>query len=834
MVNCSCPTLFQQQQPGYLPTYLVDNAVMAQLNGTSALSRARSNRASSAVTSSKPAPNTNTGSSRGNAPAITSAATASHPTVSPTAPSHLSLFLGNLRLLDFDLHPEWPEINTHTFSTRDAAGGQKKRVQSVEWALYHLFKLWDPEEARNKLQPFFPPLDQVQSLNLRAALLRGLEQAKKNGILGRDAVVRKTMLDECRGERLEEVLAVFSSAVLKKVVAERQLNGGEYPALAQILALENRGYSGERTELTALVLAHRVSLRRMLSEKNASRERFREFSDLLSAKEKAIRKKREAAEAAKRSDQGKVISDDQKRKVFSAMRNNWTGDERWMEALLYGDSKSNKDGLLNAPYDRVWRRVQSGRLAELEEASAGLLSQLDSRVRSQQERLQKWQGFRQRMFGKAGSQPTTEEQGQDAKQRGIDLGFKAHEALHFDRMSPKKLPRAMPNQLDSHYEALITGLKSDLSKISPAVPAIPSFFHRPQVERPTYRMEDVESGSEVISDISGHEQAQVLPRPSPSRREPVKVSEEPAFEPVLRKAKTFNEEHAFLDEAPPTPSRLQRSTTMHHSSSTKRRQPTDSPTRKPERRLSITPRRRPRPPSPTRSPPPRLTAAPSPEPPPSPERPISPTQDLADQILASVSAASPSPVKKPRHRLSLADRTRLTMARRTSHANLRVPADEDEDEEDESSSSSEDAEVQEEEEEPRARAPITIPIPVVSEPLPMDEDDAAAGEERRYEDLAARTRRSMVGYEAARQKAQLERRRSLRKANQLPSTPVAGRGGGGYFPAVDEEEGAGDTTLLLAEELLSGGQAGDYEAVFMSRPKLKNSPVGTPTREFWD
>ncbi|KAH6632155.1 HAUS augmin-like complex subunit 6 N-terminus-domain-containing protein [Chaetomium tenue] len=664
---------------------------MANLNGTSALSRA-----------SKPAQNT----SRGTAPGTTSTTTVSHPTLSPTAPSHLSLFLGNLRLLDFDLHPQWPDISTHTFSTRDAAGGQKKRVQC----------LWDPEEARNKLQPFFPPLDQVQSLNLRAALLRGLEQAKKNGILGRDAVVRKTMLDECKGERLEEVLAVFSSAVLRKVVAEQQLNGGGYPALAQILALENRGYSGEQTELTALVLAHRVSLRRMLAEKNASRERFREFSELLTTKEKAIKKKREAAEAARRSGEGKIITDDQKRKVWSTVRNNWTGDERWMDALLYGDSKSNKDGLLNAPYDRVWRRVQSGRLAELEEASAGLLSQLDSRVRDQQERLQKWQGFRQKMFGKSGSQPATEEQGQETKQRGIDLRFKAHEALHFDRMSPKKLPRAIPNQLDSHYEALITGLRLDLSRISPAVSAIPSFFERPRIERPTYRMEDGESESEVISDISGHEQTQVLPRPSPSRREPVKVSEEPAFEPVLRKAKTFNEEHAFLDEEPLTPSRLQRSSTMQsNSSSIRRRQITDSPTKKPERRLSITPRRRPRPPSPTRSPP-RLTA-PSPEPPPSPERPISPTQDLADHILASMDAASPSPVKKPRHRLSLADRTRLTLARRTSHANLRPP-----------------------------------------------------------------------------------------------STPVAGRSA--YFPAVDEEEGV-DTTLLLAEELLSGGKGGDYEAVFM-------------------
>ncbi|KAK4033034.1 HAUS augmin-like complex subunit 6 N-terminus-domain-containing protein [Parachaetomium inaequale] len=794
---------------------------MAHPNGTSSLSRARSTRVPAST--NKPAQS----AARGNALGIAPTTTAAHPTASPTAPSNVSLFLTNLRLLDLDRHPDWPDINALTFSTRDAAQGQKKRIQSVEWALYHLFRLWDPDEARNKLQPFFPPLDQVQSLNLRAALLRGLEQAKKNGVLGRDAVVRKTMLDECKGERLEEVLAVFSSAVLKRLVAERQLNGWGHPALAQTLALENRGYSGERTELTALVLAHKVSLRRMLDEKNAARTRFREFSDLLTSKEKEIARKREQAEAAKRSGRGKAVTDDQKREVWRIVRNNWTGDERWMEALLYGDSKSRKDGVLTAPYDRVWRRVQSGRLDELEDTSAGLLHQLDSRVRGQQERLEKWQGFRQRMFGKTGSEPARKQQEQQSKHKGIDLGFRAHETLHLDRMSPRKLPGTKTAQLDSHYEALINGLTSDLSNINPAVSAVPSFFQRPrQPERPRHRTADVESEPEVISDISDIEEAQPLPRPSPSRREPIRVSEEPAFEPVLRKAKTFDDEHAFFDDEPVTPSRIRRSATIQtHSPSARRRPAPDTPTRTPERRPSATPKPNPRPPSPPRPArsPPRLVTA-SPEPPPSPERPVSPTQELADQILASVSAASPSPVKKTRRALSLAERTRLSMARRTSHANLRVPADELDgfDEEEDAEAEADRLTVK--------RASVIIPI--VTEPPPAEPQDGVVDGEGGYEDLAARTRRSMAGFEAARQKAQLERRRSLRKGKlgPSPSTPVAGRSS--YFPAVDEEEG--DSTLLLAEELISGGQEDDYAAVFMSRPKLKTSPVGTPAREFWD
>lgn len=68
---------------------------------------------------------------------------------SPRVRPNVSLFLTNLRLLDLDLHPDWPHINALTFTNKDAAQGQKKRIQCVEWALYQLFSLWDPEEARN-------------------------------------------------------------------------------------------------------------------------------------------------------------------------------------------------------------------------------------------------------------------------------------------------------------------------------------------------------------------------------------------------------------------------------------------------------------------------------------------------------------------------------------------------------------------------------------------------------------------------------------------------------------------------------------------------------------
>lgn len=70
------------------------------------------------------------------------------PTEKHAGPSHVALFLTNLRLLELDQRKDWPEIDAATFSTKDSQQNIKKRIQSVEWALYQLFCIWDPRDAR--------------------------------------------------------------------------------------------------------------------------------------------------------------------------------------------------------------------------------------------------------------------------------------------------------------------------------------------------------------------------------------------------------------------------------------------------------------------------------------------------------------------------------------------------------------------------------------------------------------------------------------------------------------------------------------------------------------
>ncbi|EFX05287.1 hypothetical protein CMQ_3356 [Grosmannia clavigera kw1407] len=833
---------------------------MATLQSTSFLSRTRSGRVPSARTATAT-----------ESLAIPQAGAGAGPNISlqaPLSPSNVSIFLTNLRLLDLDLEPDWPDITARTFSTKDAGQGQKRRVQTVEWALYQLFCLWDPEETLSKLQPYFPPADQVQSVNLRAALLRALEQTKKNGTLGRDVIIRKTMLDECRGERLEEVLAVFSSAVLKKVVAEDQLNEGgreQHPAAAKSLALEDCGYTGERTPLTGLILAHRVSLSRDLRAKETARTRYKDFAELLDLKQRSIVQRQECAEAleeaAKKKGGQEVMSDDARLHVWRVVRNNWSGSEQWMEALLCGDgdgrsnttSKTDRDAVLSTPYDRVWRRVQAGRLGELEgHGGRGLLEQLDKRANLQHERLQKWQDYRRTVFKKSASEESslaakTAAAASAQGKKGIDLGFGAHGGLYPAAASPRKRSAQETAPMRGEYADLIKGLTAELANVDqPSGQQSLTAFLQARTARlaggaAETRERRSSSGGGLeeaeVSDISDFEDHAAPEQPIAPQTKDLMLSPRVGQRTLLSKASmTFSVTTYDSDEDleppakqwQPSSSRAvsgsvseSRSASLalppsaHAAAVAAQLEALDMPIR-PLQSPPIWPRT---PSAKTADEVDRLPQTPVPEvtvympddsprsPSPSPPPPSSPPDALADEILASMSSGSPSPVKKPRHTLSLAQRTQLSLARTPRGAAMgrmgesSLDFDDDDDEPDLHLLPSR-----------RNTTPVAVKVGNAEDEAPE------------HEDLVARTRRSMAGFEASRQKAQLERRRSQHQSRQLPSTPSATKSLA-HFDTVEE----GENTLILAEELMSGEQD-DAEAIFRSRPKIKMSPIPSPTR----
>jgi hypothetical protein len=655
--------------------------------------------------------------------------------------------------------------------------------------------------ALQKLRPFYPPTDQVQSINLRAALVRSLEQAKKNGVLGRDVLIRKTMLDECKGERLEEVLAVFSSAVLKKLVAERVLNSGpEYrPTVAENISLESWGYTGDRTELNGLLLAHKASLRSILDKKKAAREQYHDFQELLALKERGIARRHEQAKLTAQ-DATMEISDMAKAEVRRILRNNWTGNEQWLDGLFLGDSVSRNGGLFNTPFNDVWSGVQSGNITDLEDQTAGLLDQLEKRVHRQKTRLQKWVDFRKDTFGDI--QPQLSQNASPEKNKHADnFSFTAH--LNLDSNELTNSNCITFNDPPPEYVKLLKGLTTELEELKrskiPDFSSLVGSMRRGPASNPSQFIPEPEPVADQVSDLSEWEdepeEATALPTVNDSsingnarlttisrglsasqrqfprarvpredrktstirRTGPVELPKEPVRPRI--------EPSAIQAEHPPSPIE---DIEVRYASP---REECETPYSSLDRPISST----------------RVDNTISPT-----SRPSSPTQVLADQILTSMNNASPSPMKKSRYTLSLAERTRMSMTRTASF-------------------------------EPEDETPQLSPVKTSHTQASNGNTiytDPERGEE--YDDLVTRTRRSMAGFEAARQKAQLERRRSMRKSKVAPRKDS-------YFPKVDEET-VGD--MSIAEGLMEGGEE-DYEAVFKSRPRIATSPAPSPSPQ-WD
>ncbi|PYH44281.1 uncharacterized protein BP01DRAFT_392808 [Aspergillus saccharolyticus JOP 1030-1] len=301
-----------------------------------------------------------------------------------TPPPPLLVFVRNLRLLQLDAHRDWPNITLQSLA--DTSQNQRQRLKAVEWALYHLVTIWDPDTAREKLRPFFPPLEPLQSVNLRAALFRVLSELKKQGDLGREIILRKSMLDDCRGEKCDELLAVFSTAVLRKSLAAssdpRLQNVSINLSLAQGLTVE------EYQLLLPLIIAHRVSLNQIETDYDRARETQAKFSELLDLKRRQL--------AERSTEQPPSIPDDDVDidALASELRASWRGREQWIDTLLHSGAQSSKDAFLDQSFESAWAKAKESSVDDLTaDTTPDLLVDLESRVVRQRARVQHWRQY---------------------------------------------------------------------------------------------------------------------------------------------------------------------------------------------------------------------------------------------------------------------------------------------------------------------------------------------------------------------------------------------------------------------------------------------------------
>ncbi|KAF1838289.1 hypothetical protein BDW02DRAFT_565110 [Decorospora gaudefroyi] len=716
--------------------------------------------------------------------------------------SGLRLFVTNLRLLDLDLRHDWPNITVHTFSAKHA--DQRQRISGTEWALFRLFELWDANETAQKLQPFFPPLEPLQSVNLRAALYRWLNDVKKHGVLGRESVLRKTMLDECKGDRFFEILALFSNAVLHKVLAARDGDGNgngngnganRSAAVARELATAPMLSAHQQPSLLPLAIAHKAALVSVLSRKDEKRAKYTTFDRLLAAKTEAITRRIRLSKDTSGAKKP-ALSPNQADAVKKLLHDNWIGSHKWLPVMLRGNDPPAEDGFLSTRFDKVWYMVDEGRKLQDVATEPGLLETLQSRVRDQQERLQRWTAIHHdlRKHGLQQETPTPP----SALAPSNDFNFDQHSKYQLPS-SKQQAEDAITRPLTMRPEfvdilaamdtelrrAIHVGTNSTSTGIPPRRASLAEASHSPSRSRKIAQSESIRGVPpspakpaylklQLQSSQSSLDRVPILPRPhylptsiTPTASEPTLIR----HTYTLRSAPTYTltdspSDDPYGSRPSPEPS-PPASDLMVETHSPK---PTEN-TAAPSEHVSPSPH-----PAVSSKPPVPVSD--------SPERDTEET--LADQIMNSISNATPSPIKKPQPRMSLSliERTRMSMARTMPF-------------------------------EPVPESP-DLPLPCMPAPAP---EDSVAGAT-----LLERTRLSMVAMQCRPRKATAptkEKRKSARSSlfpvNQF-DTPRNRKSFELLEHAKMESIERTPTEVLFSDEV-------NYDRVFKSRPRVATSPL---------
>ncbi|KAF2485223.1 HAUS augmin-like complex subunit 6 N-terminus-domain-containing protein [Neohortaea acidophila] len=389
-------------------------------------------------------------------------------TSKPSGPSVLDLFVTNLRFLNCDRLPGWPNITAASFGIHDA----RTKIKCAEYALYQLFRIYDPHTTTEKLQPFFPPLEPLQSVNLRAALYRCLNDLKKNGVLPKDAVLRKSMLDECQGDKFWEVCLAFSALVLRKVTLERKTRHGR-PVAEQIGTAPNAGKRA-RESMLPLAFAHTAALKKVLDERRRKKETYIKLHDLFV--QKSAEMKQRGSQSGDNARKVKTLSADKLRSLESAIGKGWVGSTELKGALIEGDTCGRGDGILVESFDHLWQQAGEQGLTVSSGADVGLLQDLNSRATQQSVRLRMWQNYLNRVVAaRPEPRPPTgnSESAGPALRFDKHRGITRHEVVSEDdegRRETKCKPTPRPQQTRHatafRYDEILTAMREDLRKSS--------------------------------------------------------------------------------------------------------------------------------------------------------------------------------------------------------------------------------------------------------------------------------------------------------------------------------------------------------------------------------
>ncbi|PPJ58536.1 hypothetical protein CBER1_07173 [Cercospora berteroae] len=411
----------------------------------------------------------------------------------------IALFIRNCRLLNLDRLVDWPDVTVANIS-QDA----RARTRCAEWCLFQLFRRYDSATTQEKLQPFFPPLEPLQSINLRAALYRCLNELKKDGVLGRETVLRKSMLDDCQGDKFWELCLSFSGLVLRRVTVENKDRLSYERPYSEKIGTRKALNIKQRESMLPLAIAHKAALAKVLEEKERKKETYDKLLQTFKDKEVDLRaRKIQVHETAglrrRRSPEDNVAQE--------VLEKKWVGSEDVKDALLNGDAAPGADGLLTKSFTFVWDNNKTDQLAKADTTVKGVLEDLEDRTRQQKRRLQKWQTLHEQLL-KSKVQSGKDTDSSTAKPTQLRLD--QHQNLTLRDMADNGQTSTIANHKRHtsavKYDEILNAMRDELRKKSANDPASPT---KPvqRVKRPEFKRQSVSVDTTARASPEPHQRA---------------------------------------------------------------------------------------------------------------------------------------------------------------------------------------------------------------------------------------------------------------------------------------------------------------------------------------
>ena len=252
------------------------------------------------------------------------------------------------------------------------------------------------------------------------------------------------MLDECKGEKFEEVISTMALVVLRKACKLR------HPELD----LEQIDHI-PKDHLVPLIFAYKHSLQQSLQHRELIRQRTRENSQKLESVQIDLGKRLEETEKG-----FQTVDEQDLMRLSDMVRSVWTGDDRWCDVLLQGRTHSI-NALLHKPLE-----LASTASSDYQPTTAAmqndLTAELDARIGEQERRLKRWKTCYASMKAAqrdALQPPIVSEPAGNPPSLRLDR----HKNLRFDYLQTKK---SAEERLEPYHASVLRNMRGELAGLN--------------------------------------------------------------------------------------------------------------------------------------------------------------------------------------------------------------------------------------------------------------------------------------------------------------------------------------------------------------------------------